>query len=209
MRNLPKWLFTLAGVFAFLIFAAAALLYGNDWWLSSLATTAFVAWLAGVLAAFYAPGTWRPAVVGGLIVSFLYILLALGPWFGSTVGPWLVTTRAFSHIETKWLGREPQVVYQTVPVTTYPYMGGSTVWTSTGFPGGYSGGSGFYPGYITSPSVVSVPTGPSTFVTTGHWLSAIVAAAIGALAAGWIARRSRKKAQGENPFAAAASPTAE
>jgi hypothetical protein len=210
MRNLPKWLFTLAGVFAFLIFAAAALLYGNDWWLSGLATAAFIAWLAGVLAAVYAPVQRRPAVVGGLVVSFLYILLALGPWFSSTVGPWLVTTRAFSHIETKWLAREPQVTYQTVPVTTYPYMGGSSIWTSTSLPGGYTGGmTGFYPGYIASPSVVTVPTGPSTFVTTGHWLSAIVAAAIGALAAGWIARRSRRRAHGENPFAAAPSPAAE
>jgi hypothetical protein len=69
--------------------------------------------------------------------------------------------------------------------------------------------TGFYPGYITSPSVVSVPTGPSTFVTTGHWLSAIVAAAIGALAAGWIARRSRQKTHGENPFAAAPDSAAE
>ena len=178
MRNLPKWLFTLAGVFACLIFAAAALLYGNDWWLSGLATVAFLAWLAGVLAAFYAPAERRPAVIGGLVASFLYLLLALGPWFGSTVGPWLVTTRAFSHIETKWLAREPQVTYQAVPATSYPLYGGSTVWTSAGMPGGYTGGmTGFYPGYITPQSYVSVPAGPSTFVTTGHWLTAIFAAA--------------------------------
>jgi hypothetical protein len=90
-------------------------------------------------------------------------------------------------------------------------MGGS-VWTTPGMPGGYSGGiSGSYPGYV-SPSYVTVPTGPSTFVTIGHWLTAIMAAAVGALAAGWISRRSRQQARGENPFAspsAAPSPFAE
>jgi hypothetical protein len=205
MRQLPIWLWSCAGGSAFLIFSLGALLYGNEWWLSGIVTVTLLVWLAGLLALIYSPAAQRPMLAGALAASFLYLLFALGPWFNSAVGPWLLTTRALTNIETQWLMRDaqqPQVVYQMVP-SPYIGAGNSTVWTSAGMmPGGYSGPS-MYPGYVTTSSYVPVATGPSTFVTIGHWLCGWVAAIAGALAAGWISRRGRRIAttQGENPFA--------
>ena len=207
MRQLPIWLWSCAGGSAFLIFSLGALLYGNEWWLSSIVTVTLLVWLAGLLALIYSSTSQRPMLAGALAASFLYLLFALGPWFNAAVGPWLLTTRALTNIETQWLRRDaqqPQVVYQMVP-SPYPSAGGSAIWTSSGMlmPGGYSGPS-IYPGYVTTSTYAPVATGPSTFVTIGHWLCGWVAAIAGALAAGWISRRGRRIAtapQGENPFA--------
>ena len=208
MRHLPQWLWAMAGGSAFLIFAAAALLYGNDWWLSAIVTVLILLWLVGVLAAIYAPAGRRATILGAVVCSFLYILLALGPWFGGTVGPWLLTTRVLTTIETHWLLRQPQqqVVYQVAPApyptgySGYGYSGGGTmIWPTTTMPG-----SGLVTTYSVVNSYVPVATGPGTFVATGHWLCGVLAATVGALAAAWISRRKPAPASGgENPFAAA------
>jgi hypothetical protein len=213
MRQLPYWLWTAAGVSAFLIFAAGALLYGNDWWLSGIVTVLILAWLAGVLAAIYAPPGRRATILGAVVCGFLYILLALGPWFGASVSPWLLTTRVLTTIETQWLRRQPQqqVAYQMMPAPYYTglsgfgYSGGSSVITSTAT----MPGSGFLTTYPVVNSYVPVPGGPSTFVAIGHWLCGVLAAGVGALAAAWISRRKPHPASGgDNPFAAAAAQAA-
>ncbi|HEX5103292.1 MAG TPA: hypothetical protein VFV87_05750 [Pirellulaceae bacterium] len=215
MRHIPAWLWWLGAAGGFGMLAGCALLYGNEWWLSGIVTVSIFAWLAGVLAAIYLAARRRAVILGAVVGSFLYLLLAVGPWFSSSVGPWLLTTRALTTIETQWLHREPpqqQVVYQAVPT---PY---NTGWQS--YPGGWSGGSPYInsgstailTGYVASGSV-AVPSGPSLFVTTGHWLCGWLAAVAGALAAAWISRRAgrqQKEAapgstadqrEGENPFA--------
>ena len=211
MRQLPYWLWAAAAAAAFFIFSAGALLYGNDWWLSAIMTVLMLVWLAGVLAAIYPPPGRRATILGAVVCGFLYILLALGPWFSASVGPWLLTTRVLTTIETQWLLRQPQqqVVYQIVP-SPYTSPGGYS-----GF--GYSGGStlistGMMPGGVWSvppaSSYVPVATGPSTFVATGHWLCGVLAAVVGTLAAAWISRRKPSPARGgENPFAAAGPQT--
>jgi hypothetical protein len=211
MRQLlrPKRVYAAAAVCCFVLFAVAALLYGNDWWLSGIVTVSILAWLAGVLAAIYAPAERRAPIGGAVVAGFLYILLALGPWFGASVGPWLLTTRALTIVETQWLARESQqqqLVYQTLAPSYYT---GTTI--PTGWSGGGYGWSGFQPstvqGYITTTAPASgVAGGPTTFVAIGHWLCGVMAAAAGALAAAWIARRGRRRdedsrAVGENPFA--------
>jgi len=213
MRQLPYWLWAAAGASAFLIFTAGALLYGNDWWLSGIVTVLILVWLAGVLAAIYAPPGRRAPILGAVVCGFLYILLALGPWFGGAVSPWLLTTRVLTTLETKWLLREPQqqVVYQVMPAPFYSggysgigYTGGSSVLMPTST----MPGSGFVT-YAPMNSYVPVASGPSTFVATGHWLCGVLAAGVGALAAVWISRRKSKPvSSGENPFAAASEPAA-
>jgi hypothetical protein len=79
MRQLPIWLWAAAAAAAFFIFSAGALLYGNDWWLSAIMSVLMLAWLAGVLAAIYAPPSRRATILGAVVCGFLYILLALGP----------------------------------------------------------------------------------------------------------------------------------
>jgi hypothetical protein len=203
MKRLSQGLWAAAGGSAFLVLGAAALLYGNDWWLSGLATVAFLAWLAGVLAACYAPPARRTILIGAVVAGFLYMLLALGPWFGTTVGPWLLTTRALVHIETKWLLRDaqPQVVYQLVPTYSGPggYTGGGSgvvTWPMT------VTGGGVWTSYPAMNSYVPIAGGPTTFVAIGHWLCGVMAAVVGALAVAWISRRRpSRSASGENPFA--------
>ena len=206
MKNIPRWAWWVGGLSGFLLFAAAAMLYGNDWWLSGILTVSVVAWLAGVLAAIYSSAERRAPVLGAVAAGFLYVLLAVGPWFNANVSPWLVTTRALVHIETKWLGRESQqqLVYQTIVPTGY---------TGAGYSGiGFTGGSGFmqpqvWPNYSIA-TTTQAASGLSTFVAMGHWLCGWLSAALGMLAAAWMVRRGRKPAArqdssggaGENPF---------
>ena len=212
MRHLPYWLWAAAAAAAFCIFSAGALLYGNDWWLSGIVTVLIFVWLAGVLAAIYAPPGRRATILGAVVCSFLYILLALGPWFSGAVSPWLLTTRVLTTVETNWLRRQPQqqIVYQVVPspYNPYPngysgfgYSGGSTVLTTTMMPGGS------WTGPINT--LVPVPSGPSVFVAIGHWLCGVLAAATGALAAAWISRgKPLPVSGGVNPFAPHGTPVA-
>jgi hypothetical protein len=188
-------------------FALVVMAYANDWWLSGIMTASIVAWLAGILLAIYCRPGERVLALGGVIAGFLYILMALGPWFQANVSPWLLSTRAFAYIETQLLHREPSSAgaYQTVVAppaysggwaTTTPVYSNPGVWTS-------------YPAMSSATYLVNVPTtsGPSAFAAVGHWLTAWVCAGIGALAAGRISRRSLPKAEappaepvGENPF---------
>jgi hypothetical protein len=170
-------------VIGFLAIAALALIYANDWWLSGIMTASILCWLSGLLAAIYSRPEQRPVRVGALVFSLLYVALALGPWFRGQVGPWLVTSQALTHVETKWLGRQPPQPVQQQIVTSYPVL------MDSGF-------AAINTGYVTSGStavwtVAQPPSAPpaSRFVDTGHWLCGWLAAVIGGIAAGWIARR--------------------
>jgi hypothetical protein len=125
-----KLLWALIGT-GFLVVAGLALFYANDWWLSGVMTVSIVAWLTGVLAAIYSRPERRAVVIGAVLAGFLYVLFALGPWFRVHVGPWLLTSQALVHVETKWLGRQPQVqqvTYTAVPNPSWSYnTGGSTI----------------------------------------------------------------------------------
>jgi hypothetical protein len=207
MQNIPRWAWWVGGVSAFLLIALAAMLYGNDWWLSGILTVSVVAWLTGVLAAIYGPAERRAPILGAVAGGFLYVLFAVGPWFNSNVGPWLITTRALVQIETKWLGREqmtPAVVTSTLPL----YYTGSTM-PAQGWSGGYSGfAPQMWTTYPVTTTTAAVPSGPTSFVATGHWFCGWLAAGAGMLAAVWMARRgkrlpAKKEASddvGENPF---------
>src|SRR5262245_54347086 len=167
----------------FLVASGLALYYVNAWWLSGVMTVSIVAWLAGVLAAIYSRPERRSVVIGAVLASFLYVLFALGPWFRVNVGPWLLTSQALAHVETKWLGRstaEQQLVtlYNTVAPSGLAFDLTGTALVS---------------GLVTQPAgsiSMTVPLAQqSSFIVLGHWLCGWLAAATGALAASWMARR--------------------
>jgi hypothetical protein len=176
--------------------AGASLYYANDWWLSGVMTVSIVVWLTGVLAAIYRPATNRAAIIGAVLAGFLYVLLALGPWFRVHVGPWLLTSQGLVHVETRWLGRQPQSQQQLAFTTNgNPYTlavtgSGAATWQQV------MAGSTL--------AVVNTPTaGGSTFLQVGHWLCGWLAAGLGAIAAIWLSRTqvppSAKEAAGAKP----------
>jgi hypothetical protein len=183
-------LWILVGV-AFLVLAAAALYYANDWWLSGVMTASIVAWLTGVLAAIYGRPERRAVVVGAVLAGFLYMLFAVGPWFRAHVGPWLLTSQALVQIEAKWLGRQAQVqqiTYTAVPSSTTMYgSAGSTVLT---LPQVTSGAT-----FALAATVV--PNSNPSFVVLGHWIFGWIAAGSGALAAAWMTRRAKAESKVE------------
>ena len=179
------------------IVASLALWYANDRWLSGVVTASVIAWLAGLLALMLGGTSHRPAVVGAVLAGFLYVLFALGPWFRVHVGPWLLTSQALVHVETNWLGRQPQVVQQlafTNVQQPYPLS-----WV-------YGTGSGLVAqpqsGVLIQPQITAGQTfalvgstgfaGHGQFVAVGHWLCGWLAAGLGAIAAAWIARPRAK-----------------
>lgn len=170
--------------------AAAGLFYANAWWLSGVMTVSIACWLAGVLAAVYGPASWRGVLVGALAASFLYVLLAQGPWFRANVGPWLLTTRGLAAFETKVLGRQPPPALMTWQDPSFPYP----LWPS----GSYivSGGSGSFRGINSFGSstfqLVAVTQDPSVLVLVGHWFCGWIAAALGGLCAAWMIRRRQQ-----------------
>ena len=182
MKRSHRIIAWVAGSLVLSALAAASLYYANDWWLSGIMTVSIGAWLTGLLAAIYRTAANRPAIVGAVIAGFLYVLLALGPWFRVHVGPWLLSSQALVHVETKWLGRQPQVQQQLAI-------------TGAGNPYGYFvSGSGTtpWPQVLTGSAltVVSSPSpGASTFLVVGHWLCSWLAAALGAVTAIWLTRR--------------------
>jgi len=167
----------------FLVVTGLALYYANDWWLSGVMTASIVAWLTGVLAAIYSQPERRAMVLGAVLAGFLYVLFALGPWFRVHVGPWLLTSQALIHVETKWLGRQP--VQQQLAFTNVasPY---SNVLLS-------GSGTVTMPQVLTGTTLALVAStgaaqnGP--FLVLGHWLFGWLAAGLGAFAATWMARR--------------------
>jgi hypothetical protein len=179
--------------------ATSSLVYANSWWLSGIVTLSIGCWLAGILWAIYTPPGRRAAMLGALIGSFLYMLLSVGPWFQYHVGPWLLTTRALVAMDTYVLRRQPPAVPQAVNPGLY----------TTGFPmGGYTN----YPvsvgsTLLTIPQWPTAAPEPSPSVAVGQWLFAWCAAAIGGMAASWIARRSQQAhasgATGESPVSEA------
>jgi hypothetical protein len=181
-----KVLGILVGVLVCLV-VLGMLYYANDWWLSGLMTVSIGCWLAGVLWIVYGPPERRVVLVAALAAGFLYILLALGPWFRSNVGPWLLTTRALASIETNLIGRQqPQ---QLTPVYQVPSVGYNGMYS-----GGY-GGSGTIVYTVPTAVPTAAPPIPSHVVLVGHWLFAWVATGVGGCAAWWIVRhRERREA---------------
>jgi hypothetical protein len=168
----------------------SALYFANDWWLSGVMTVSIGLWLTGLLAAIYSQSQYRPAVIGAVLAGFLYVLFALGPWFRVHVGPWLLTSQALVHVETKWLGRQPPAQQQQL------------AFTNVALPNSFilsGSGTVTMPQVLTSSTTALVATagvahnGP--FLVLGHWLFGWTAAGVGAFAATWMARgRKRNEA---------------
>ncbi|MCI0357762.1 MAG: hypothetical protein L0211_04650 [Planctomycetaceae bacterium] len=165
----------------FLITGGLALYYANAWWLSTVMSVSIAAWLAGVLAAIYSRPERRGVVIGAVLASFLYVLFALGPWFRVNVGPWLLTSQALAHVETKWLGRATAdqqllALANVVSPNTLTLDSSGTVLVNV---------TGSITGTVNVPTVAH----HSSFVVIGHWLCGWLSAALGALAASWMTRR--------------------
>jgi hypothetical protein len=171
----------------------AILYFANEWWLSGVVTASLVCWLAGVLAAVYARPGRRPVLVCALAASFLYVLLALGPWFRTNVGPWLLTTRGLAALERQVFGgtQQAEAAYQVLPyINPFPPVNIGIV------------GSGVMDGSVfNQPSFITPITTPSTRVMLGHWLCGWIAAAVGGGAAWWIVRRRQRSDAEEQPAA--------
>ncbi len=162
---------------------AAALYYVNDWLLSGVMTVSVCAWLTGLLAVIYSRPERRAVVIGAVLAGFLYVLFALGPWFRIHIGPWLLTSQALVHVETKWLGRQPQVQQLAFANVANPYI--------NFVPGGT--GTVTMPQVFTGTTLTVVGSSGSAqhgpFLVMGHWLFGWLAAGTGAIVAGWMARR--------------------
>lgn len=175
------------GIAAFLIVRA------NVWWLSGVVTLSIGCWLAGVLYAIYLPPERRTPPLAALVCSFLYLLMAGGPWFETHVGPWLITTRALMAIDTHLLDHDRQS-----PTTIRV---GSTTWSQASLYTSYT---------IPQPAAwqtVEIPIAPS--VAMGQWLVAWCAAASGAFAARWLRRERPAAAAQAQPALDRESPFAE
>jgi hypothetical protein len=180
------------GCFAVTVFLIG---YANSWWLSGAVTLSIGCWLAGVLYAIHASGERRTTPLAALVCSFLYMLMACGPWFETHVGPWLITTRALVAIDTQLLGHETPA-----PVTMY--MAPAMNWASST--------SLSYTNY-TVPQATTWPTAQvsvSPTVAIGQWLFAWCAAAIGAFAVRWL-RREQPAGRADEPGPVGESPFAE
>ena len=170
-----------------------ALYFANDWWLSGVMTVSIGLWLTGLLAAIYSQSQRRPAVIGAVLAGFLYVLFALGPWFRVHVGPWLLTSQALVHVETKWLGRQPPAQQQQLAFTNVGIPDGGNVILS-------GSGTVTMPQVLTSSTMALVASagvaqnGP--FLVLGHWLFGWLAAGLGAFAATWMARGRKKNEAG-------------
>ena len=96
------------GGIGFVAIGAAALVYANDWWLSGVVTGSILCWLTGVSGGDIQPARAAAGAGGcGRGVAYLYVLARRRAVVSRPGGPWLLTTQALVHIETKWLGREP------------------------------------------------------------------------------------------------------
>jgi hypothetical protein len=162
-----------------------ALYFANDWWLSGVMTVSIGLWLTGLLAAIYSRAERRPAVIGAVLAGFLYVLFALGPWFRVHVGPWLLTSQALVHVETKWLGRQPPVQQQQLAFTNVAVPGNTVVLSGSG--------TVTMPQVLSSATMALVASGGDaqngSILVLGHWLCGWLAAGLGAMAAAWMARR--------------------
>jgi hypothetical protein len=174
-----------AGGVGFLVVAGLALVYANDWWLSGVMTGSILAWLGGLLSAIYSHPRRRAMLVGALTASFLYVLLALGPWFRIHVGPWLLTSQALVHIETEWLGHEPQQQFAITAIPNLP-------WSYVDAGAVLSGGQYLSPGTTLSMIGSTAPQAGRPLVHVGHWLCGWLAAGLGILAPAWVIRRRAK-----------------
>jgi hypothetical protein len=193
-----------------LLVSVLLLFYGNDWWLSGLVTLTVLVWLAGLLVVLFQQGRLRAAATGAVIASAAYWLLALGPWFGTTVGPTLLTSRGLSQLDLLLHGPPQQtqaLAWQTYPQAQAIYMTGSGIATPGGLP---TTSLGFT-------NTTMVPAGNGLLPTFGHWSLIWLCAGVGGCAAFLMHWRAEKKSPrppgptaqaGESPFAPAAPPSA-
>ena len=169
---------------ACLAVAALSLAYANHWWLSALVTLSIGCWLTGVLWVCFAVRERRGFALGALAASFLYLLLACGPWFESHVAPWLLTTRALVVLDAQVFGHDhSQDISQVATSNTY--------WVDTtrmglGYPVQPSAA------IWTMPQATAALSATPPVVPIGHWLFAWCAAAIGGFVAGRMASRQRR-----------------
>jgi len=190
----------LGGFLGWILLSLLLLLYGNDWWLSGLITLTIFAWLAGLLVAMFQQGRLRVAATGAVIAAGSYWLLALGPWFGTNVGPTLLTTRGLAQVDL-WLHGPPQqtaAITWASPYSQPVYVSGSGVINAGMMPTGGPNSFAFV-------NTTLVPAGGSVFQPLGHWLLIWFCAGIGACAALMMQMGAKKKPpaaqQGESPFA--------
>jgi hypothetical protein len=120
----------------------AALRSGSPLWANAWFSLAIGALTVAILAAVYRRGSRRAYWVGFASCGWVYMLLALGPWNESLVGPYLVTTAVLDLLY-------PHVVPPDAPApaaggtTTTPApsamvragQGGMKVWLTGGFGG--------------------------------------------------------------------------
>jgi hypothetical protein len=203
-------LIILGSLMGWLLLSSLLLFYGNDWWLSGLMTLTIFAWLAGLLVVLFQQGRIRSAGTGAVIASAAYWLLALGPWFGTNVGPSLLTSRGLAQLDVLLHGPPQQsaslaLTYaQPQPV----YLTGSGAITSSN-PMGNTNSLAFI-----NTTVVPSGVAGSVFQPMGHWMLIWLFALVGGGATlimqawGERKRQSQSSMQGESPFAAATSTAA-
>lgn len=104
----------------FLGFSFAALRSPSQLWANAWFSAALVVLTIAVLAAVYRRGRRRAFWVGFASCGWLYLVLAVGPWFGTLVGSFLVTTAALDILASHVAPSSPPAVGMFVLSTPGP-----------------------------------------------------------------------------------------
>lgn len=174
-----------AGIFGLLVW------FANEWVVSSLASTAVLAWMAGWLVIAYGRGRVRAAAIGAVVAGTAYWLLVFGPWFQGHIGSTLLTSRLLVWVEATHRqpvqAAAPAGVFTTIDlggdgyVASNTILSGSQVLTTT-------------PQYVvtTIPPAAPQPSpGMSAFQSAGHWSFAWLFALAGGILAAVLSRHRK------------------
>jgi hypothetical protein len=183
--------------------ATAALAQPGYWWHATIATAVVAAAIGMLIAALVCDGVRRAFAIGWLVMAVGYLAVVFGPWTSTQLAPQLLTTKAISRLEAKWLGDQPSPAVFGQAVYDYDGDGSVDLWVpASGYvatqPSGGSGralwsysGSQFLYQPAAPPGNWLVTANYTVFQGTAHWLLSAALGYCGGVFGGVLSRRRR------------------